>query len=35
MNPVLNLPEEQVKFFGKFKLQRTVINAAYQKIFLG
>ena len=34
VNPVLDLPEGQVKFLGKFKLQKYVINAAHQN-FLG
>ena len=35
VNPVLNLPKGQVKFFGKFKLQKkiTVINASHQRFF--
>ena len=34
VNSVLNLPDEQVKFFEEFKLQRNcVINPFYQKVF--
>ena len=34
VNSVLNLPDEQVKFFEESKLQKNcVINPAYQKVF--
>ena len=34
VNSTLNLPDEQVKFFEEFKLQRNcLINPAYQKVF--
>ena len=33
VNPVLDLPEGQVKFLGKFKLQKYVTNAAHQNFF--
>ena len=34
VNSVLNLPDEQVKFFEEFKLQKNcLINPAYQKVF--
>ena len=33
VNSVLNLPEGQVSFLGNSNYRRTVINAAYQKIF--
>ena len=34
VNSVLNLPDEQVKFFEEFKLQKNcVINPSYQKVF--
>ena len=34
VNSVLNFPDEQVKFFEEFKLQKNcLINPAYQKVF--
>ena len=34
VNSVLNLPDEQVKFFEEFKLQKNcLINPAYQRVF--
>ena len=34
VNSVLNLPDEQMKFFEEFKLQKNcLINPAYQKVF--
>ena len=33
VNSVVNLPEGQVSFLGNSNYRRTVINAAYQKIF--
>ena len=35
VNPVVNLPEGQVKFFGKFKLQKNCNQCCSSKIFLG
>ena len=33
VNSVLNLPEEQVKFFKKFKLQKNCNQSCLSKIF--
>ena len=35
VNPVLNLPEGQVKFLGKFKLQKNYNQCCSSKDFLG
>ena len=35
VNPVVNFPEGQVKFFGKFKLQKNCNQCCSSKIFLG
>ena len=35
VNPVLNLPEGKVKFFGKFKLQKNSNQGCSSIIFLG
>jgi len=35
VNPVLNLPEGQVKFLGKFKLQKNCNKCCSSKIFWG
>ena len=35
VNSVLNLPKGQVSFLGNSNYRRIVINAAYQKNFLG
>ena len=35
VNPVLNLPEGQVKIFGKFKLQKNCNQWCSSKIFWG
>ena len=35
VNPVLDLPQGQVKFFGKFKLQKNCNQCCSSKIFLG
>ena len=35
VNPVLNLPEGQVKFLGKFKLQKNCNQCCSSEIFCG
>ena len=35
VNPVLNLPEGQVKFSGKFKLQKNCNQCCSSRIFWG
>ena len=33
VNPVINLPNRQVKFSNEFKLQKCVMNPVHQNIF--
>ena len=35
VNPILNLPEGQVKFSGKFRLQKNCNQCCSSKMFLG